>query len=479
MAAGESAHLDAAAVHGSALRASVLRVFGVLVPGVFLLSNGCAKRGKSASSASPDSGDSGVQASSDSGDSSAGDSGLDSADSGDSGGTDDPLPRLEGALDGEAWAMGDIAGAELGARVVWAGERGWVSAPGGGGVVLCLPDGPGFRSEVANAHLGAALTPFGDGVLAGVWATEDGGEGEGAVYLLPSDGGSYLVEADLQPVFTFDDGAVGLVLAGLPTSVSSSVWALGRPKGAGNAGLVTLLSVEDHAEVSNWTGTRTGDLAGGAVAQLDFNGDGVADFAAGAWGASSFAGSVQLVEGPFVAEGSFADADRTWVGDAWALAGYTLAVGDVDGDGTDDLVVGSFGDPRNGTGAGALTVVPGGSSGGFLLDQDAHRLGAAVDAHFSRGLALSDIDLDGFADIAAGGPDRAEGGTAELFYGPIEGVETGGDAQLIDAEAGAGDGFGTSMDLDVELGWLVGAPGAGGGTGRVLWAPATLRPPLH
>ena len=141
------------------------------------------------------------------------------------------------------------------------------------------------------------------------------------------------------------------------------------------------------------------------------------------------------------------------------------------------MVVGSFGDTRNGSGAGALTVVPGASDSAPLLDFDAHRLGLVPDAHFGSALSVADVDLDGCADITVGAPDASTGGVVQLHYGPIEGVGTTGDAMLVDPEVGAVAGLGTAVGLDADWGWVAGAPDHEAGTGRVLFAAATP-PPL-
>jgi hypothetical protein len=213
------------------------------------------------------------------------------------------------------------------------------------------------------------------------------------------------------------------------------------------------------------------------MASADLNGDGVKDLAVGAWGKSTFGGAVYAVHAPFSGSGSLEDADAVWTGERWCLAGYTLAAGDVTGDGLDDLVVGSFGDTRNGSGSGSFTVVPGASSPGAIQDFDAHRLGESPDAHFSAGLAVADLDQDGTADIVAGAPDGPAGGTARLYYGPVEGIGTAWDARVVDPDGAPRDGLGASVALDSDAGWLVGAPGAGERQGRVLFVDPTLPPP--
>jgi len=320
-----------------------------------------------------------------------------------------------------------------------------------------------------------ALASRGAAVLAGAWS-RDGGD-EGAVYLLSADGTDAVVETDIAPLVVVPEGAVGMILHGSGVGEHVGGWLLGLPRFGGDRGRVVLYDADTGAEQAVWTGESVGNLAGGGLTTADLNGDGMEDLVVGAWGYSGFSGAVQVSFAPFDGETSLADADRMWVGDAFALAGFSLAVGDVDGDGQDDVVVGSFGDTRNGSGAGALTVVPGASDSAPLLDFDAHRLGLVPDAHFGSALSVADVDLDGCADITVGAPDASTGGVVQLHYGPIEGVGTTGDAMLVDPEVGAVAGLGTAVGLDADWGWVAGAPDHEAGTGRVLFAAATP-PPL-
>ncbi len=439
----------------------------------------CAKRGKSTGTPASHTGEPGDAVS-------AGDTGdtageptdrvdtsalTDTADSG-----DPPVsrPRLEGEVEAEIWHVGSSAGGELGARVVWTDEQAWVSEPGAGGRVMRLPDGPTFSADDVDAHLGVALTSFAGGVLAGAWSRPGGPEGDGAVYLLTADVGDLTVESDVEPVLVLYEGVVGMVLLGEGVGEHPDGWLLGQPRSEGDRGLVALRAGEDHDLVAEWRGVDGGDLAGGAMATADLNGDGLRDLAVGAWGQGTFAGAAYAVYGPFSGLNYLEDADATWTGERWCLAGYTLAAGDVTGDGLEDLVVGSFGDTRNGSGSGAFTVVPGGSPTGLVQDFDAHRLGESPDAHFSAGLAVADVDLDGMADVVAGAPDGPAGGTARLYYGPVEGTGTAWDAQAFDPDGAPRDSLGASMALRSDAGWLIGAPGAVERRGRVLFVDPTL-----
>ncbi len=90
-----------------------------------------------------------------------------------------------------------------------------------------------------------------------------------------------------------------------------------------------------------------GEQAGSAVVMLDFNGDGADDVVVSerrdsvAW---EEAGAVHLVYGPVSGDIDLANADLTLLGDAaGGYAGNALTnLGDVDGDGTEDLLIGAY-----------------------------------------------------------------------------------------------------------------------------------------
>ncbi|MCB9691898.1 MAG: FG-GAP repeat protein, partial [Alphaproteobacteria bacterium] len=162
----------------------------------------------------------------------------------------------------------------------------------------------------------------------------------------------------------------------------------------------------DVASTANVTFQNTAALSSGsgtAAARFgDVNGDGITDAVIGQVWASDLRGVTYVVHGPL--SGSYAlpaQADAVIRGSAQARFGRLgLAVVDVDGDGFDDLVAGAERDGANGTEAGAVFVIRGSASG--LPSGDARSLAwmevRGREAGDRLGDYLDAVDLDGDGD---------------------------------------------------------------------------------
>jgi len=212
-------------------------------------------------------------------------------------------------------------------------------------------------------------------------------------------------------------------------------------------------------------------LGHGLGGQGDVDGDGVMDLFMGAYGNSEVAysaGKAYLVLGSGLSEGalSVADADHALTGVVLGdKAGFNVAlVGDVDGDGRDDLHVGAKWNDESGNKSGqsylvyAETLLAG--EGSLSLASADHRfLGVTPWDQCCVGAAAGDVDGDGRSDLVLGAQydelDDSGSGRVYLFLasslGELGARSLDGADYLFEGEA-LGDSLGISVasagDLD-------------------------------
>ena len=232
--------------------------------------------------------------------------------------------------------------------------------------------------------------------------------------------------------------------------------------GAGNAYLY-LGNASGLQSGPAWTAAGGGfDYFGAALASGDFNGDGYSDVAVGA----PIEGNVYVYQGG--PGGLSASADWTFFGSTYF--GGTLTTGDVNGDGYSDLIVGTvFG------GGGVLHVFHGGGSGLEALYSTEI---PSIATEFGTSVVASDLNADGYADVVVGDPSwSGDTGRTYVFQGSALGLmstvagftdgETTGD-RFGSAMAAAGD-----IDGDGYADYLVGAPNHATDAGKVYLFPGS------
>jgi len=339
--------------------------------------------------------------------------------------------------------------------------------------------------DAAGSTVAPAGDVDGDGLQDVLVGAPGWGEDSGAAYVLL--GASVPSEPGVMSLWRADGRIVG---ASPGDTLGAALCSLGDADGDGygdlllaspGAGLAYLLpgpvlgdaSVAD-AQAFIGSGQAEDELGSAVAAGGDLNSDGAVDLALGAPAADASRGAVLVFDaglaGVVLEDEAYAEieggSDDERVGAAVAM------VGDLDGDGVDELLVGAPGQSGHGSAAGAAYLFHGPLSGTLRVDSaDASLMGAnAGDAAGSAVAAAGDTDADGYADFLVGAPhsdmSADEGGAAYLFLGPL----TASALELAHADAtfsGDLDGIrvgstaaGGDVDGDGHDDVLVGAPGA-------------------
>ena len=251
----------------------------------------------------------------------------------------------------------------------------------------------------------------------------------------------------------FGAGSQGIV-AGRPSA---------HPGALDDAGGITWIDAIDGAQLAQTDGATAGPELGQAIAGIgDVNGDGVPDALVGAPSATPLgmimAGEAVVYSG--ATKSPIRSHDGAAAGDqfGWSVAG----VGDVDGDGVPDYAVGApSADPFGRTDAGSVYLYSG-ATGALLYRVDGL---AAGDAFGFSVAGVGDINGDGVSDILVGAISTAPGGRVDAGSAYLLSGTNGSTIWTFDAPE-QGDGAGWTVGLlgdvnsDGTPDLIVGAPSA-------------------
>jgi hypothetical protein len=319
----------------------------------------------------------------------------------------------------------------------------------------------GFRIDGVSGYTGSAVETGdinGDGykdIIIGAWNYNTG---TGAAYVIYGKSASFGTTLNLSTL----NGTNGFRIDGVATNNNLTYdmavgdingdgyddIVLGAPRYNTNTGAVYVLygksasfgSVINLSTLNGTNGFRidgitSGDRTGSGVALGDVNGDGYKDIIIGAYGRSTGAGAVYTVFPHSLSLGatfnlSNLNGTNGFRINGWTAGdstGYSVACGDVDGDGYSDVIIGSPGwGGANYLGAVAVMY---GKSGVFsptihmssLTGTTGFRIqGEANNDYLGRAGCVSSIDMngDGYDDIIVGAPGHnSNKGAAYVIFG--------------------------------------------------------------
>jgi hypothetical protein len=278
-----------------------------------------------------------------------------------------------------------------------------------GALIYSFAEGPGELHGYAIADAGDVDADGLHDILVGAR------DGNHAYVYSGATGGRLLTLSGEAPGDAFGFAVAGAGDTNADGRADLLVGATRHSSNAPEAGRVYLISGADGTTIRTWDGESAGDHFGSGVDSVaDTTGDGVAEVVVGARDAGKFRdGSVALFSGatgtPLWAVGAAKEGeDLGWF--------FVAGVGDVNGDGTADVYGADFSYSDNGDDRGAAYILSG-ADGTTLRSW----LGSSPREGMGPGREAGDVDGDGVEDLAVGSYLSSDGvkqaGKAEVFSG--------------------------------------------------------------
>ncbi|PKK88295.1 MAG: hypothetical protein CVV64_19465 [Candidatus Wallbacteria bacterium HGW-Wallbacteria-1] len=232
-----------------------------------------------------------------------------------------------------------------------------------------------------------------------------------------------------------------------------------------DCGMARVYSGADYSILYTIYGDSAADNFGSAVSGVgDLNGDGFGDFMVGAHyddDAFSNAGSVKVFSGQ---NGSVL---HTFYGTASSqyFGCSAKSAGDVNKDGTSDIIIGGYYDNTNGSAAGMAQVFSGAD---YSLLYTFH--GDSALDFFGRTVnGAGDVNKDGYDDVIVGAMNDdnlvSNGGSARVFSGADGSILYTFDGDVVDGNLGLGVGAAGDVNKDGYADVIAGAPNYNGPNG--------------
>jgi hypothetical protein len=220
-----------------------------------------------------------------------------------------------------------------------------------------------------------------------------------------------------------------------------------------------VVSLADADVIIN--GYSSGDKIGKTVSgDGDINDDGLADFVI------STAAPNEICDTSDCISSGSAESGATWVfydapgddidvtaadaafvgGNSYDRAGVASLLGDLNDDGYDDIAIGANAADLAGSSSGTVYVIYGPMDGLNNLDDEANYVNGenANDKLGQQVSRVGDVNDDGYDDMLTS-TVATDSGTVYLNFGPVSGVQSAGDADVILTGEDSGDSLGASI----------------------------------